>query len=813
MLRENFKLAWRNLQKNRISSFINIAGLTVGTAVAILTGLWLYDELSFNTYHDNYDRIAKVAIKGKDPRHEADFVSPTLSYPLTFELREKYREDFKRMVRSAAVGPEILTAGEKKMSCQGQYMDEEAPDLFSLRMVSGSRAGLSDMHSILLARSVATALFGDADPVGKAMLIGKNTAVTVTGVYEDLPMNTDLHKIRYLAPFGLWLSENEWVKTTTSEWFNHYLHMYVELKPGSSFADVDRRIADIEAENLRHLNDQNSKGELAIQPQITLYPMAKWHLEAADKFRRDSEMSPSRMVWLVGLIGAFVLVLACINFMNLSTARSERRAREVGIRKAVGSLRQQLIVQFFGESLVLVAIAFATGLILAQASLDWFNQLAAKQMDIPWANPWFWLIGFAFIVVTGVIAGSYPALYLSSFQPVKALKGNARLGRASVVPRKALVVLQFTISVALINCTIIILQQVRHAQDRPVGYSREGLIMVNMRSDDFYGKKDLMRAELLKTGVVEEMAESMGKVTELASNNGGFEWPGYDPNKEQNYGTLAVSPEYGRTVGWQFVMGRDFNRDSPVDSSGMIINESAMRAMGLKEPIGTPVTWTWWMDRSRVMRYRIIGVVKDMIVESPYAATKPIVYYQKGLNGGVDWIEIKVKPEVAMNRALPKIAAVMKKIVPSAPFDYQFADDDYALKFASEIRMSKLAGFFAVLAVVISCLGLFGLAAFTTEQRTREVGIRKVLGASVIEVWRLLSKEFAVLVGISLLIAIPVAWYIMEHWLMNYNYRVTISVWVFVASGFAALVVSIVTVSYQAVRAAIMNPVSALRSE
>ncbi|HWB93754.1 MAG TPA: ABC transporter permease, partial [Puia sp.] len=723
MLRENFKLACRNLRKNRISSFINISGLTVGTAVAILTGLWLYDELSFNTYHDNYDRIAKVAIKGKDPHHRDNFVSPVLSYPLAFELREKYRQNFKRMVRSTYTGPEILTAGEKKMSCQGQYMDEEAPDLFSLKMVSGSRAGLSDMHSILLARSVAIALFGDADPIGKTVLIGKNTAVTVTGVYEDLPMNTDLHKIRYLAPFRLWLSKNQWVTTTATEWFNHYMRMFVELKPGTSFADVDRRIGDIEIENLRHLDDQNSKQELSVHPQITLYPMSKWHLEAADRFSRASDISPSRMVWLVGLIGAFVLVLACINFMNLSTARSERRAREVGIRKAVGSLRRQLIAQFFGESLVLVAIAFAIALILAQASLDWFNQLAAKQMNIPWANPWFWVISLAFIVVTGLIAGSYPALYLSSFQPVKALKGHARLGRASVIPRKALVVLQFTISVALINCTVIILQQVRHAQDRPVGYSREGLIMVNMRSDDFYGNKDLMRVELLKTGVVEEMAESMGKVTELASNNGGFQWPGYDPNKEQNYGTLAVSPEYGKTVGWQFVLGRDFNRDSPQDSSGMIINESAMKQMGLKDPIGTPVTWTWWMDRSQVMRYRIIGVVRNMVVESPYAPAKPIVYYQKGLNGGVNWIEIKVKPGVAMNRALPKIAAVMKKLVPSAPFDYQFADEDYALKFASEIRMSKLAGFFAALAVFISCLGLFGLASFTTEQRTREVGI------------------------------------------------------------------------------------------
>ena len=813
MLRENLKLAWRNLSKNRVSSFVNISGLTVGVAVAILTGLWLYDELSFNTYHENYDRIAKVAIKGHDPRHDDNFMSSVLSYPLAFTLMEKYKEDFKRMVRSANQGPEILSAGEKIMSCQGDYMDKEAPDLFSLKMVSGSRAGLADMHSILLSQSVATALFGEKDAIGNTIFIGKNTAVKVTGVYEDLPMNTDLHKFRYIAPYELWLSKNEWVKNASAEWFNHFVRMYVEIKPGSSFAAVDSRIRDVEIDNIRHLDDQNSRNELSIDPAVTLYPMAKWHLEAADQFRRGSNISPSRMVWLVGLIGIFVLVLACINFMNLSTARSERRAREVGIRKAVGSLRRQLIAQFFGESLVLVAVAFALALLLTSASLDWFNGLAGKQMSIPWASPIFWMISLLFVVVTGIIAGSYPALYLSSFRPVNALKGASRLGRASVIPRKALVVLQFTISVALINCTIIVLQQVRYAQDRPVGYSRDGLLMVNMRSGDFYGKKDLLRAELLKTGVVEEMAESMGKVTELASNNGGFDWIGRDPKKEENYGTLAVSPEYGRTIGWEFVKGRDFNRDSPLDSSGMIINESAMRAMGLKDPIGTAVTWTWWMDKSQVIKYKIIGVVKDMVVESPYAPTVPIVYYQKGLNGGVDWMEIKVKPGVAMSKALPKIAAVMKQLIPSAPFDYQFADEDYAAKFVSEVRMSTLAGFFAALAVFISCLGLFGLASFTTEQRTREIGIRKVLGASIVGVWRLLSTEFAVLVGISLLIALPASLYVMEHWLENYHYRIGISAWVFVGSGAAAMVVSLMTVSFRAVRAAVANPVAALRSE
>jgi putative ABC transport system permease protein len=376
-----------------------------------------------------------------------------------------------------------------------------------------------------------------------------------------------------------------------------------------------------------------------------------------------------------------------------------------------------------------------------------------------------------------------------------------------------LVVFQFAISVALINCTIIILRQVDHARNRPVGYSREGLVMMQMKSGDFYGNYDLVRNELLRTGVVEEFSESMGKVTEMASNNGGFDWQGREPGKDPNFGTLAVSAEYGKTIGWQFVQGRDFSRDIASDSAGMIINESAAKVMGLNDPVGADVTWTWWQERTKVMHYKILGVVRDMILQSPYENTRPVVYYQKGFNGGVDWMLVKVKPSVAMHHALPKIEAVMRKLIPTAPFDYQFADEDYAAKFASEERASKLAGFFAALAIFISSLGLFGLSSFTAEQRTKEVGIRKVLGASVFNIWSLLSKEFFLLVVISLLIAMPVAYYIMHDWLENYTYRTDIAGWIFAASGGAALMITLITVSAQAIRAAVANPVKSLRTE
>jgi putative ABC transport system permease protein len=812
MLREYVKIAWRNLFKNRVSSFINIGGLAVGIAVALLTGLWLHDELSFNKYHKNYDRIAEVAMAGVT--QYGPFISPSLSYPMANLLRTDYKDQFLRFVRTSDGGGAILSLGDKNFQVGGQYMDEGAPDMFSLNMIRGSRAGLADMHSILLAASTAKAIFGEANPIGKTIVMDNKLSVSVTGVYEDLPSNTNLSYMHFIAPFSLFVSVNDWLeKTGKNDWTNHFLKVYAEIKPGADFAAVDARIANSQFEHIRNVDDQNYRDMVAYHEKVMLYPMSKWHLEAADRWHQTGSLSPMGMVWIVCLIGAFVLLLACINFMNLSTAKSEKRAREVGIRKAIGSLRSQLVWQFFGESLVIVLVSFVFALGLTMVSLGWFNEVAGKDMFIPWGNPWFWVVSVVFIFITGIVAGSYPALYLSSFQPVKVLKGALGAGRGSVVPRKVLVVFQFTISVALINCTIIVMRQVNHAKDRPVGYTREGLVLVPMTTDDFNGKYDLFRSELLGSGVVENFAESMGKPTEIASNNGGFDWVGRDVKKDQNYGTLGVSTDYGKTIGWQFVRGRDFSRAFASDSLGMVINEAAAKEMGLTDPIGKDITWTWWQDRTKVLRYKIIGVVRDMVMQSPYDPARPTVFYLKGHNGGLSCIDIMVKPGVAMSQALPRIEAVMKKLVPKAPFNYQFADEDYAAKFAAEERISRLAGFFAVLAIFISTLGLFGLASFTAERRTREVGIRKVLGASVLNLWGLLNKEFVGLLMVSLFIAIPIAYYTMNHWLANYQYRTEPSVWIFGLSGLGALAITLITVSFQAVKAAVANPVKSLRTE
>lgn len=807
MFKNYFKTAWRNLIKNRISSLINVSGLAVGMAVAMLIGLWIYDELSFNKYHQNYDRIAQIMTRGVDTK-EGPYVNNSVQYPLATDLQTNYSNNFRHVIRASWAQDYILTAGEKKLSGKGQFMDEGAPGMLTLKMQKGNWNALHDPHSIMLSASLAKALFGNADPINQTVLISNKISVKVTGVYEDLPLNTQFGFVKFFSPWILWETENEWIKKSANNWDNHFLKIYAEIKPGLDFKSVYNNIKNAELKNLKKL--ENEQEAIARNPQVFLLPMSDWHLHPIDR-NAVIDSKPVRMVWMVTIIGVFILLLACINFMNLSTARSEKRAKEVGIRKTIGSVRKQLVYQFFSESFLVVIFSFIASCVLVSLLLPWFNNLSGKEMKLPLYNFTFWLICAGFIFITGLLAGSYPALYLSSFKPIKVLKGTFRTGRLAALPRKVLVVIQFTVSVALIISTIVVYHQIQFARNRPVGYDREGLIMVDMRSDDFFGKYDLLRSELFKTRVVSNMSESMGKLTELVSGNDGFDWTGRNPGKNESFGTLAVTHEHGNTVGWKFIAGRDFSRAFSNDSSGVVINEAAAKYMELKDPVGETITWKW--QENKPVPYTILGVIKDMVMESPYEPVEPTMYFIKPLNGGVSCINIRVKPGVAMSTAIPGIEAVFKKLIPSVPFDYEFADEDYALKFAAEERIGKLAGFFTMLAVFISCLGLFGLASFVAGQRTREVGIRKVLGASTFTLWRLLSNEFVGLVIISLLIAVPVAYYFMHNWLQDYRYRVALSWWIFATAGAGALVITLLTVSFQAIKAAIANPVKSLRTE
>jgi putative ABC transport system permease protein len=809
MFRNYFRVALRGLLRNRFSSVLNIGGLAIGMSVAILIGLWIQDELSFDKYHEHYDRIVQVLQKEK-------FLGKTKVWEhqpflLLDALRKGYDTRFQHIVASVDADGLLLSAGEKKIPGKGLFMDADGPDMLTLKMVRGSRSGLAgDPHAILLSASVSRTLFGDADPIDRRIMIDNqwdptnNTPVIVKGVYEDLPRNTHFYDAHFLLPWNLYASGNTFLQQ--QGWEDHRINIYAELKPGVDLERLSAAIGDFELNTIRGL--AGTAQEVAAEPRILLHPMSQWHLYSDFKEGTVAQ-GPVQFVRMMGIIGGFVLLLACINFMNLSTARSEKRAKEVGVRKTMGSLRSQLTWQFFVESFVVVALAFLPAIGLAALALPWFDQLSAKPLEMPWGQSWFWLFAAVFIVVTGLLAGSYPALYLSSFNPVAVLKSRFRAGKYSAMPRKALVVLQFSISVTLIIATIVVYNQILFAKDRPVGYTRDGLLMVPVTSVAFDGKYDMLRSQLKKTGAVTEIAESESAVTDVSSHNGGFDWPDKPLGLQEDFGTLTVTYDYGKTVGWQFLAGRDFSRTYGSDSSGFVINETAARYMGLKHPVGQSIHWkAKWanVDTS----FTIIGVIKDMVMQSPYEPVKPTIFR---LGGNYNWIYVRIDPGISAQKALSRIGAVFHEVIPSEPFQYRFADDEYEKKFAAEQRIGNVAAVFAALAILISCLGLLGMVLYVAEQRTREIGVRKVLGASVFSLWSLLSREFVLLVGLSQLIGAPIAFWIMHGWLQNYQYRTGLSWWIFALTAVGAIGITLMTVSFQAIKAAMANPVNSLRSE
>ncbi|HEX5152498.1 MAG TPA: ABC transporter permease [Parafilimonas sp.] len=794
MIKNYFKIAWRNLVKSKGYSAINIGGLAVGMAVAMLIGLWVYDELTFNKYHTNYNRIAQVmqhaTFNGKT---ETQTANPALMGP---EIRNKYGSDFRYVVQSSWTGGHLLTVGNKHITKVGNFFDAEAPEMLTLHMLKGTRAGLKDPYSIMLSASAAESFFGKADPINKVIKLDRNFDVKVTGVYEDLPDNTSFRDVKIMMPWELWLIQNPWAKNMTEPWGSNFSQTFVQIADNAAMDKVSAKIKNVKLDNV-------GKEEKKYQWVVFLQPMSKWNLYS--EFKNGVNTGGNiQYVWLFGIIGIFVLILACINFMNLATARSEKRAKEVGIRKAIGSLRWQLIRQFFAESYVVVLLAFIFCIMLVILLLPLFNDVAGKKIAIPWSNPVFWIFNLSFIFLTGLLAGSYPAFYLSSFQPIKVLKGTFRMGRFAAIPRKILVVTQFTVSVMLIIGTIIVYQQIQHAKDRPIGYTRHGLINLSLESE-VKQHYDAIRTELKNAGVIEEMAASNSPLTGVWNTNGGFDWEGKDPNLAVDFPNNNVSYEFGKAVQWKLKDGRDFSRDFATDSVAFIINESAAKFLGFQHPVGKILKWEG-------QPFTIIGVVNDIMQESPFYPVRPTLYHVGSYDNMFNLI-LKLNPNQSASQSLSKIEQVLKKYTPDVPFDYKFVDEEFGNKFTAEERIGKLSSYFADLAIFISCLGLFGMASFVAEQRTKEIGIRKVLGASVINLWRLLSSEFVLLVLFSCIIASPIAYYYLHNWLINYDYRVEIRWQVFVLAALAALIITLITVSFQAIKAALANPVESLRME
>ena len=794
MLEIFFKTAWRNLVKNKAHSLINITGLSAGMAVAILIGLWIYDEMSFDTGFQHHDKLAKVM--QHQTMNGVVGTQTSLPYVTGDELRKNYGGDFKYVSMMSWTNTHILAFGDKKISQGGNFMEPDILSMLSLPLTQGNKAALAGKYNIILSASAAKALFGSSDPMNNVIKIDNKYEVKVSGIYKDLPYNSEFKDLAFIAAWQLFIDEASWPEKYTNAWRNNSFQLLVQLADNADMQKVSDKIKDVKLKRV-------TPADAIFKPAIFLLPMAKWHLFSEFKSGINTG-GRIQFVWLFGIIGFFVLLLACINFMNLSTARSEKRAKEVGIRKAIGSSRIQLIRQFFAESLLVVFFALILCVLLVVLILPFFNTVSDKRISIPWSNSSFWFSIVVFTLVTGIIAGSYPALYLSSFKPVQVLKGSFRAGRFASVPRKVLVVLQFSVSVILVIGTMVVFNQIQFAKNRPIGYNRDGLLTIPMVTEDIHKHYDAVSNELINSAAVASMAESSGSVTYVNEEDNGFDWQGRDASVNGDFNVVYSSIDYGKTIGWKLKEGRDFSKDFHTDSTAIILNETAAKFTGLKHPVGAVITWDG-------KPFHVVGIVKDMVMQSPYEPVFRTVFVTNKDPQQV--IVMRVNPSASMHNALAKIESVFKRYNPEQPFECRFTDDDYAMKFGDEERIGRLASFFAVLAIFISCLGLFGMASFMAEQRTKEIGVRKVLGASVISVCKLLSKDFVLLVLISLLIAVPVAYYFMYTWLQGYQYRTQLSWWIFGAAGAGALVITLLTVSFQAIRAAVANPVRSLRTE
>lgn len=799
MFKNYLKIAWRNLKKNKGYSAINIGGLALGMAVTLIIGLWIQDELTHNSYFKNKDRIAQV-FQSQTFNGQIG-TGPAIPRPLETAFRDGYADNFEHLVMSSWTTSQYLKYKEISLSRTGNFMQAEAPEMLDLIILKGEKDGLREINSIMLSESAAEALFGKEDPIGKIIEVNSQYDMMVTSVYEDIPANNSFHDTQFVMPWEKYITTQEWVKNAIEFWGNNSFQMFVQIADNTSMEQVTANIRDVK----KNADEDNAE----FNPQLFLFPMTEWYLRG--NFENGKQVGGRiKYVWLFGIIGAFVLLLACINFMNLSTARSEKRSKEVGIRKSIGSQRNQLIYQFLSESFLVVLFAFLLSIALVLLSLNGFNELARKEIEFPWANSSFWIVSIVFIAFTALLAGSYPALYLSSFRPVDVLKGTFKAGRYAGLPRKILVVLQFTVSVAFIIGTVIVMQQINHAKNRPIGYDKEGLVQIPTFSQDFEGKYDLMRNEFLATGAVVEMSSSSSPTTRIWSNRNGFDWEGKPEGFQEDLAWTEVSWEYAKSLDLKIVQGRDFSREFASDSNAVLLNQTAVKYMGITDPIGKFLKDNDEDDPDPPLR--IIGVVEDMIAQSPYEPVKQGVYvFDK--NGNSSFYNLRLNPKQSANQSIATIERVFRTHFPNIPFHYDFVDDEYGEKFAAEERIGSLSAIFTALAILISCLGLFGLTSFVAEQRTKEIGVRKVLGASVFNVWNMLSKDFLKLVSISSFIAIPISYYVMNGWLQEYPYRVILEWWIFALAVIGALAITILTVSFIAIRAANANPVNSLRTE
>jgi putative ABC transport system permease protein len=787
MFRNYFIITLRNLLKNSTYSFINIAGLAIGITCSLLILLWVFDELSFDRFHPKADRLYQVHVNS----YFDGKVNTWNSLPLpTYEGLKPENSNIANTAATDWGSEHLLTVGENGIRKRAFYASEEFLTMFEFPLVKGNAAQvLKEPYSIVITESTAKAMFGDADPINKMIRLDNKDELKVTGVLKDVPKNSSF-QFDALMPWKLY-ETLDWVKRNKDNWGNYSFQVYVELNNPASKATVENKIKDLLT---RH-------GEKDIVHELFLHPLTDWRLYS-DFENGKSAGGMIDYVQMFIIIAVFILIIACINFMNLSTARSERRAREVGIRKSVGSGRAEIIFQFLGESLFISFIALTVAVLLAQLLLPFYNDLVEKQLSINYSSLQFWMFVVGLILFTGIISGSYPAFYLSSFEPVKVLKGKVRVGKSASLPRKILVTSQFIFSILLIIGTIVIYQQIQLVKNRDLGYAQENLITVEYTRE--IGKNyKAIKEELLRSGAVNSITRSNSAITSIRSNNF-LGWPGKPEDLRVIFATVATEYDYTKTMGIKILEGRDFSEDFKSDSMAIIVNKAGVDLMGLKDPIGQQLDF-WGGKR------QLIGIVDNVLMGDPYAPVGPMLFIFNP--EWVNAITIRLEKTNDLPASLKKVEAVFKKYNAAYPFEYDFADVEFSKKFATINMTSRLASLFASLAIIITGLGLFGLAAFTAEQRTKEIGIRKVLGASVTGLVGLISKDFSRLVIVAFILSAPLSWWLLDRFLQRYTYRIEIPWWVFPLTGVISLVFALIIVSTQALRAAQSNPVNSLRNE
>ncbi len=795
MIRTNLKIGFRNIIKNKGFFALNAGGLIIGLTAVLLISLWVHSELSFNRSLTNYDKIASVM---QNVTHGEEIRSTT-GQPMQLApvLRDEYGSHFKYVVTSARSRNYNVRYNENNIMIRGRFAEPDLANLLDLNMITGSRSALKDVSSVLISEGTAKNIFGNVDPMGKVIQISNEMDVEVAGIYEDLPKNSNFDNLNFIAPWELLKKSQNYEERLA--WGNYWFQVYVQLNGENTLNDVSSLIEDV---------TKNNYIEMTREHKLFLFPISKWHLYS--KFENGISVGGKiEYVTIFSIIGIFILLLACINFMNLSTAHALNRGKEVGVRKTLGSSRKQLVLQFFIESFMIILFSFAIALLLAFLLLPQFNIITLKDISIPFETVSFWGISFVLVFTTAILSSLYPSIYLSAFRPVKVLKGLSSNNKTAVSLRKGLVVVQFAISSILIIGTLTVVSQINHAKDRPLGFNKDLIVSVRINNSKVRQSFETIKSELLASTYVDQVTASDVKVTSAYTTNGGdFEWKNKDPNIEAEFYTIRATEGFGKMIDWKVLEGRDFSPDFPSDSLAFLVNETAVKYMSLENPVGEYVRWG---DNGN---YKIIGVVEDMVTRSPFDPITPSLFI---LHNGrfLNWVNVKIASNStnAVQGAFDKMKTVFQKHNPENLFSYSFLDDEYKRKFNDEQRIAKLVAIFSIVAIFISCLGVLGLSTYMAIQRKKEIGIRKVLGASIHSIWQLLSKQFIILVIVSLLIAIPIGYFFSSQWLMKYSYRININFWIFALAGGIILGITLLTVSFQAIKAALANPVESLKTE